>query len=115
MVQILNFDSLLIRVGNNKNMVNEILHLYIETIPKKLEELKLAVEERNYVLIKNISHALKGASGNISAEKITKTAANLEKSGTEDNIRNSQLLFSILQQEYEELENEIKQLLSKPL
>ena len=112
MDQILNFESLLIRLGDDSKMANEILSLFIDTVPEQIDILKSAIEEKNNELIQYISHNLKGSAGNISAEKLAGTANILETAGKEGNIKDSESLFSLLFEEYEELENVIRQLLN---
>ncbi len=111
MAKTLNFGSLLIRLGDDIELVNEILHLFIDTIPEQVEVLKSAVEEKSAELIQYTAHTLKGSAGNISAEKLAATASILEIAGKENNIKSSESLLSILLEEYEELEYEIEQLL----
>ena len=46
MDEILNFESLLVRLGNDIELVNEILRLFINTIPEQMDILKSAVKKR---------------------------------------------------------------------
>ena len=112
MDRILNFESLLVRLGNDGKLVNEILLLFLDTIPEQMGTLRSAIEEKNYELIQHISHSLKGSAGNISAEKLAGTAGLLETAVKENNIRISESLFLLLSEEYEELEKIIRQLLN---
>ena len=110
MEKTLNFESLLVRLGNDIELVNEILHLFKDTIPEQVEALKSAVEEKNTELIQYAAHTLKGSAGNISAEKLAVTASVLEIAGKEGNIVGAESLFSIFLKEYKELEIEIRKL-----
>lgn len=104
MEKTLNFESLLVRLGDDIELVNEILHLFIDTIPEQVEALKSAVEERNTELIQYAAHTLKGSAGNISAEKLADAASILEIAGKEGNIKDAESLLSVFMEEYKELE-----------
>jgi len=114
MNKILNTESFFRRLENDKELINEILQLFIDTIPAQINSLKTAVEENDTETIQLRAHALKGAAGNISAEKLEKTAAQLETTQKEGKPAGSGLLLSKLLEEYEELENEIVKLLDSP-
>ena len=107
----LNFESLMVRLGDDEELVNEILHLFIDTTPEQMEALKSAVEENTTELIQYTAHTLKGSAGNISAEKLASTAFKLEIAGKEGNLKGAELLFPLLLEEYGALEKKIEQLL----
>ncbi len=114
MNKILDTESLFRRLGNDNKLIYEILQLFIDTMPAQIDSLKTAVEEKDTETIKLRAHALKGSAGNISAEKLEKTASQLEITGKDGNPAGSGLLLSILLEEYEELENEIVKLPDSP-
>ena len=109
MDKILNFESLLIRLGNDIELVNEILHLFIDTTPEQIDTLKSAVEEKNTELIQYSSHTLKGSAGNINAEKLAGTASLLEIAGKYGDIQSAESMYAVLMKEYKELELVIRE------
>ena len=109
MDKVINFESLNRRLANNNELLIEILALFIETMPKHVNNLKTAIEEKNLKNIKMEAHTLKGAAGNISAEKLANTAGLLEVTGKEGDISSAELLFPVMKEEYKELETLIIQ------
>ncbi len=114
MDMVLNIESLMRRLGNDRELLIEILELFIGTMPKHVNNLKTAIKEKNLENIKREAHVLKGAAGNISAEKLANTAAALESTGKDGDLNSSKLLFPVLLEEYIELEKKIEQLLDSP-
>ena len=112
MDRILNFESLLLRLGDDVELINELLNLFMDTIPEQMDILKSAVEKKDSKLVQQTAHSLKGSAGNISADKLAKTAAILEIAGKDGNTMDSASLFSVLLGEYKELEIIIRQSLN---
>jgi HPt (histidine-containing phosphotransfer) domain-containing protein len=46
MDKVLNFESLLVRLGDDVELVNEILNMFIDTIPEQMDILKSAVKKK---------------------------------------------------------------------
>ena len=113
MEKTLNFGSLMVRLGDDSKLVNEILHLFIDTIPKQTEALKAAVEETNTELIQYTAHTIKGSAGNIGAEKLAGKASLLEIAGKEGNIQSTDSLFAEYMKEYKELKIVIRKSFDK--
>lgn len=113
MDKILNLECLLIRLGGDIELINELLHLFLETAPEQVDTLREAVDEKNTEHIQKRAHTIKGSAGNISAEKLARTASRLETAGKEGNKKGVDSLFSIFQKEYKELEIEIKKSFDK--
>jgi len=108
---ILNMKTLMQRVGDDKEIANEILEMFIDTIPELIDNLKAAISQGNSDLLIKTSHEIKGISGNISAEKLAETAAQLESYGKKNDFDNCKEILPIFDKEFEELRVEIKQLL----
>ena len=108
MDKVINFESLNRRLDNNEILI-EILGLFVETMPIHINNLKTAIEEKNLENIRREAHTLKGAAGNISAEKLANTAKLLETTGKESDISSAELLFPVMKEEYKELETLIIQ------
>lgn len=75
--KVLNFESLMVRLGDNIELVNEILLLFIDTIPEQMDILKSALEKKDSELVQQTAHSLKGSAGNISAEKLAKDSSEI--------------------------------------
>ena len=58
--------------------LKEILSLFFSTIPKQIEEMKVAIEREDFRALHATSHTLKGTSANLLYDNISKTAAEIE-------------------------------------
>ena len=66
--------------------------------------MKTALKEKDTELIQKKAHKLKGSTGNINAEKLAKTASQIEIAVRDVNIKEAESFFSIFVEEYDELE-----------
>jgi HPt (histidine-containing phosphotransfer) domain-containing protein len=67
------------RMGFDKQLYEEMVRLLLEDCPRRLAELKAAVEARNLELAKHAAHSLKGLAANFSANGAVRTAAAIER------------------------------------
>jgi len=75
------------RTGNDKDLYLLILDQFLVMVSESLSEIKKALAENNIEKTLPILHNLKGTAGNVSANEVYKTSAELEKrlkSGTKD-------------------------------
>jgi two-component system, sensor histidine kinase and response regulator len=79
----LNRQEVLDRLGGDENLFIEVINLFLEDCPKRLSEIKAAVDARDAELIRTTAHALKGAAGNLSEGGLFEAAATLERIGAE--------------------------------
>ena len=91
-VDIIDFPSLKARLGDDDEFIKQILILFSEDLTKKIEELKQLVINGEFSSLHKLGHTLKGAAGNVSANRIQniasriQTAAKLEQSSDWENI-----------------------------
>jgi HPt (histidine-containing phosphotransfer) domain-containing protein len=60
-IRVCNFDYLNEMMGNKKELVREIIDVFLEQVPDELETLSRAIESTDYVVIKSLSHTLKSS------------------------------------------------------
>jgi two-component system, sensor histidine kinase and response regulator len=104
----LDLKELLERVQDDKELTVELLDIFVEDYRTKRKNLNEAIGKKDFEEIKNITHALKGASGNISAKAVREILIQLETMGKNENIEGSQGLLSQLDKAFEELKERIK-------
>ncbi len=59
---LINLDNLRVLARNNEAFVQEILGVYLENTPKDLVNMRSAVEERDWHLVRYFAHKLKSSS-----------------------------------------------------
>lgn len=86
----MNVPELLERVDNDRELMRELLCIFIEEFPGKLEALAKAVASGDLAQVRVLSHALKGALLNMSVAQAAGQAAHLEqiaRSGQKEQVR----------------------------
>jgi len=78
--------ALLVRVGGDQQLLNEVVQLFLADCPIRIAELQAAVDARDARGIRSAAHALKGSAGNLSATGLASAARTLERIGAEGRI-----------------------------
>jgi len=79
--------SVLERIGGEMDFLRELLDIFESDYREKTGSLREAVEGGDFESIKNIGHALKGASANLSLEPLRKACRSMEEAGEAGDIR----------------------------
>lgn len=79
--QIFNFNELLERVDNDRDLMRELLEIFKSDFPRHHSELLAAVAGGDMRRVQSIGHTLKGMFSNLAAGRAAATAAELEKIG----------------------------------
>ena len=77
--EIIDLPEVLERVQDDKELLLELFDIYQNDFVKKRQALSDAIAESDIAKIKEITHSMKGASGNISAKKIYGSCLALEQ------------------------------------
>jgi HPt (histidine-containing phosphotransfer) domain-containing protein len=86
MSDVLDFDELLDRLGGDRELLRDIIQLFLEDTPPRLTALRHAVAAGDARAIRAEAHALKGSAGNMSAHRLVEAAATLEDIGTREDL-----------------------------
>ncbi|MDL1963890.1 MAG: response regulator [Deltaproteobacteria bacterium] len=100
--------ALLERAGGDKNLLNEIIAMFIEDIPVQLEELKQGIKENDAAVIRGQGHKIKGASATVGAETMRQAAHEIELAGTNGKLDSAPGLVAKLEQEFERLKGVVR-------
>jgi CheY-like chemotaxis protein/HPt (histidine-containing phosphotransfer) domain-containing protein len=84
-----------------KDLVNELIDLFIEDANKRLSILKKAVLELDVATIKRQAHNLKGGAGNIGAHQMAALSSDLEQKA--DNINEVEAVIFELESEFKKV------------
>jgi CheY-like chemotaxis protein len=78
--------SLLERLGGDEAFMGEVAAVFLDDCPRRVAEIKAAVDRRDSEAIRLSAHALKGAAGVISATGLLEAARVLERLGAEGRL-----------------------------
>ena len=57
----LDWNSCLERTGNNAQLANELLEMFLRDVPKEVANFKEAYSVKNYTALKDLAHRMRGA------------------------------------------------------
>lgn len=83
-------------VGNEPDVINEIVDVYIEDVPSQIQAIKECIKQKDTDLLKRLAHTLKGASANIGANTLLSLSLQMEAaSELEDWAKSAELILEI--------------------
>ena len=65
-------------LGDDKELIEEILELFEDTTPEIIDTLDKAADEGNIETVKKSAHSLKGSAGNIGAKALEEAMRDIE-------------------------------------
>ncbi|MFA5072624.1 MAG: PAS domain S-box protein [Nitrospirota bacterium] len=95
------------RLDGDEKLIREIMAYFLKTFPGQIADLQKAVKTNNYKRIILLSHTIKGAAANISANVLGKDAALLEDAGHEENFKECNRLIHAMEHHFHELTNAV--------
>jgi CheY-like chemotaxis protein len=78
--------TLMQRLGGDVGLLHQVITLFLNDCPARLQALRVAVERGDAEEIRFGAHALRGSAGNLSAEGLLEAARVLERIGAERRI-----------------------------
>lgn len=94
------------RVGHDEELTAMVLDAFMEDARTRIDALKSAVIRRNVAKIRSEAHALKGASGNVSAKRIEALSRAMEEAGAGEDFSAAAGLLSALDRGLEDFKME---------
>jgi HPt (histidine-containing phosphotransfer) domain-containing protein len=91
--------ELLNRVEQDRELLNELLSIFIDEFPVKLEELRAAVACGDVTRVVIVSHGLKGMLSNLSIEQAASRAAQIEQKARSGEAASLKQALNALEQE----------------
>jgi len=107
--QVLDLKEFLERVQDDKELLLELLDIFVEDYKDKSQQLNEAVQRNNYEQMRSVAHSLKGSSGNISAKVMRQTFTKLEEMGQNNNLTGAGDLLKNLKGQFEDFTARINQ------
>jgi len=93
------------RVGGDESFLEELLGLYFEDFPKKIEQLQMAIEQKKFELIRKLGHSLKGSSATLSLTFLQEASFQMEMAGGDKDIVKANKALVFLKKEFKRLED----------
>ena len=90
------------------NVVAELLALFIEHAPPKLQTIREALESGDLAAVKRAAHSLKGSSANVGARGMQQICERLEHGATADRLSEARALVAQLIEEFSVVEQALK-------
>jgi two-component system, sensor histidine kinase and response regulator len=97
------WESLLESLDGDRELLEEIVSLFLEFGPAQVQDMKLAFEVQDPEAVASAAHRLKGSLGQFEARVGTRLAAELELQGQAGDISHSSELCSSLQEEVQSI------------
>ena len=98
--EILDLNEFLERVQNDKDLLVELLDIFMEDYQGKRKQLQAAIENKDFEQLKGVAHSLKGASGNISAKKLRESFLQLEEMGKSGDVSDGAEVLQTIDEQY---------------
>ena len=95
--------SLMARVENDWELLNELIALFLDSSPLLLAEIEAAVARGDAQAIERASHALRGSMQNLGAVPAARAASALEDVGRSGDLARADQSLACLHQEFERL------------
>ncbi|MHC4130928.1 MAG: ATP-binding protein [Planctomycetota bacterium] len=91
--------------GMDEEIIKEVIPLFVSDNKEQLENLASALKNGEIKQVRSLAHAIKGASANVGARRISEMALKIEKKATKNNLSGTKKLFGLIKIEYQRLES----------
>ena len=105
--QVVDKAQILDRMGGDKELIREVVALFLDDYPKLLEQMREAIRQGDAKGLQKLAHALKGAVGNFSAESALQAALDLEVMAKTGDISQATSAFVVLEKEIDRVGEEL--------
>jgi HPt (histidine-containing phosphotransfer) domain-containing protein len=100
---VLDLAEMLTHVDGDRQLLKEIVELFLEDCPKQLSDIRQAITQGDSAALMRTAHTLKGSVGNFAAKAAVDLALQLEMMGRQGNLAGAQEACSTLEKEIEHL------------
>ncbi|HDR05859.1 MAG TPA: Hpt domain-containing protein [Candidatus Marinimicrobia bacterium] len=97
--QIFDRDELMERIGNDEELMEQLIELFLEDYPTRVAEIEAGFSEGNSEKTRKAAHTLKGMSGNLAFHQVYHTAKKMEDYASEKKMEEAEKLHNQLQKE----------------
>lgn len=108
-MDVFNHGEMVKRLGDDLELVTELIELFLEESPKLLTDVRIAVQRRDAKAIERAAHRLKGSAGNFGMNATVATALRLEVLGRTGELADADATCQSLCEELRQLQEELDQ------
>ncbi|MGA9884987.1 MAG: response regulator [Candidatus Acidiferrales bacterium] len=101
------------RVEGDRELLDELVRLFIEGSPAAMREMRQALSERDAHALGRLAHTMKGSSGSLGANRVSEAALVLEMRARPGALENAGELIGALQSELDRVLPELESLTRK--
>jgi HPt (histidine-containing phosphotransfer) domain-containing protein len=102
------FDGALARLGGDRRLLSDLVHIYIEDAPMLLVRITNGVREANCAVVLHAAHQLRGLAANFGAPSVTEPAQRLEEIASAGHLEDASATVKQLQTEAARLEDALQ-------
>ncbi len=84
----------------DQHMVNELITLYLQDVPRQLDIMNEALEQHNTEELIRTAHSLKSSSAQLGARHLSRLCKDIEIKGRENNLEGIPALFNLVRAEF---------------
>lgn len=111
----LDVEDALQRLGNDQELLRDIMQIYLEDSPAMVEKIHAAVSGCDANGLQRAAHSLKGLAANLSAAEVVGVAAQLEHMGAARNLAEAAKAAAAIDQRVAELNEALQNFLRRKL
>lgn len=100
----INRQEVLERIGGDEGFLAELLEIYQEEFKKRYVDLEKAIKDKDFQLIAESGHSLKGASANLSLPGLREASWQMEMAGKNQDLEGARKALQALKKEYQRLQ-----------
>jgi len=107
----LDMNALSVLKEATEEMFPEIIEVFLEDTPNRLNSLSDASTNNDVIAMKEVSHCLKGSSGNVGAVKLSKICEEIETLSKSGSVANQEELIQYALHEFEHIKIELSKMI----
>ena len=107
------FQTLVTAYGDALDVLDEIIAIFLEETPQRIEKLKGALEGRNFEALHRVSHGLANTTGTLRADNALKLAREIEAHARKQETDGVPALIDSLESEVNEVLRQIEEYRNK--
>lgn len=93
------------RVQDDRELLIELLQIFSDDYVEKKKMLEEAIVKNDFEQVQNIAHGLKGASGNISAKKLSVFFTGLGQMAKAKDLSKAKEMLELIDRQFKELKD----------
>jgi HPt (histidine-containing phosphotransfer) domain-containing protein len=105
---VMDADQVLQRLGNDEDLLRDIIQIYLEDVPGMVKKIHAAVEENDANSLQRAAHSLKGLASTLSAHEVVDVAYRLEHIAATRNLADAAKTAVEVDQRVDELSRAVK-------